>query len=53
MHLKLKPAAYDDLEAEVLCKLYVEEIPLVVFIGCKGNNHYEVAAVFALQEPML
>ena len=33
--------AYEDLGAEALCKLYVEEMPLVVIIDCEGNNLYK------------
>jgi fumarate hydratase subunit beta len=33
--------AYEDLGAEALRKLYVEEMPLVVIIDCEGNNLYE------------
>ena len=38
---KLEPIAYEDLGAEALCRLYVEEMPLVVVIDCEGNNLYE------------
>lgn len=34
--------AYEDLGAEALRKLYVEEMPLVVIIDCEGNNLYEI-----------
>ena len=33
--------AYEDLGAEALRKLYVEEMPLFVIIDCEGNNLYE------------
>ena len=33
--------AYEDLGAEALCKLYVEDMPLVVIIDSEGNNLYE------------
>lgn len=33
--------AYEDLGAEALRKLYVEQMPLVVIIDCMGNNLYE------------
>ena len=33
--------AYEDLGAEALRKLYVEDMPLVVIIDCEGNNPYE------------
>ncbi len=32
--------AYEDLGAEALCKLYVEDMPLVVVIDAFGNNLY-------------
>lgn len=34
--------AYEDLGAEALRKLYVENMPLVVIIDCEGNNLYEI-----------
>jgi len=33
--------AYEDLGAEALRKLYVEEMPLTVIIDCEGKNLYE------------
>lgn len=33
--------AHEDLGAEALRKLYVEDMPLVVIIDCEGNNLYE------------
>lgn len=33
---------YEDLGAEALRRLYVENMPLVVIIDCKGNNLYEI-----------
>ena len=33
--------AYEDLGAEALRKLYVEDMPLVVIIDSKGRNLYE------------
>ena len=33
--------AYEDLGAEALRKLYVEEMPLFVIIDCFGNNLYD------------
>ena len=38
---KAEIVAYEDLGAEALRKLYVEEMPLVVIIDCEGNNLYE------------
>ena len=35
--------AYEDLGAEALRKLYVEDMPLVVIIDSEGNNLYETA----------
>ncbi len=34
--------AYEDLGAEALRKLYVEEMPLIVIIDSQGNNLYEI-----------
>ena len=34
--------AYEDLGAEALRKLYVEDMPLVVIIDSEGNNLYEL-----------
>ena len=33
--------AYDDLGAEALRKLWVQDMPLVVIIDCQGSNLYE------------
>ncbi len=33
--------AYEDLGAEALRKLWVQDMPLVVIIDCQGNNLYE------------
>ena len=38
---KREMIAYEDLGAEALQKLYVEDMPLVVIIDCEGNNLYE------------
>ena len=38
---KCELIAYEDLGAEALRKLYVEDMPLVVIIDCEGNNLYE------------
>ena len=38
---KREMIAYEDLGAEALQKLYVEEMPLVVIIDCQGKNLYE------------
>ncbi|MCC5908883.1 MAG: Fe-S-containing hydro-lyase [Clostridiaceae bacterium] len=34
--------AYEDLGAEAIRKLYVEDLPLVVVIDAEGNNYYEI-----------
>ena len=34
--------AYEDLGAEALRKLWVEDMPLYVVIDCQGNNLYEM-----------
>lgn len=38
---KAELIAYEDLGAEALRKLYVEDMPLVVIIDCEGKNLYE------------
>ena len=38
---KAELIAYEDLGAEALRELYVEEMPLVVIIDCEGRNLYE------------
>ncbi len=38
---KCELIAYEDLGAEAVRKLYVEDMPLVVIIDCEGNNLYE------------
>ena len=38
---KAELIAYEDLGAEALRKLYVEDMPLIVIIDSKGNNLYE------------
>ena len=35
--------AYEDLGTEAICKLEVEEFPVIVVIDSKGNNLYETA----------
>ena len=39
---KCELIAYEDLGAEALRKLYVEDMPLVVIIDSEGNNLYEI-----------
>jgi fumarate hydratase subunit beta len=34
--------AYEDLGAEAIRKLYVEDLPLIVVIDKDGNNYYEI-----------
>ncbi|MBQ3593702.1 MAG: fumarate hydratase C-terminal domain-containing protein, partial [Clostridia bacterium] len=38
---KCELIAFEDLGAEALRELYVEEMPLVVIIDSEGNNLYE------------
>ena len=38
---KCELIAYEDLGAEALRKLYVEDMPLVVIIDSEGNNLYD------------
>lgn len=38
---KSELVCYDDLGAEALLKIYVEEFPAIVVIDCSGNNLYE------------
>ena len=35
--------AYDDLGAEAIRKLEVEDFPVIVVADCEGNNLYETA----------
>ncbi len=42
--------AYEDLGAEALRRLYVEDMPLVVLIDCEGNNLYEIGRETYLKE---
>ena len=42
--------AYEDLGAEALRKLYVEDMPLVVIIDSEGNNLYEDGRAAYLNE---
>lgn len=41
MYQKAELIAYEDLGAEALRKLYVEDMPLVVIIDCEGNDLYK------------
>jgi len=34
--------AYEDLGAEAIRRLYVEDLPLIVVIDADGNNYYEI-----------
>lgn len=36
---------YEDLGAEAVLKLYVENFPVIVVIDCEGNNLYETAVM--------
>ena len=39
---KAEVIAYDDLGAEAIRKLYVEDFPVIVVIDSEGNNLYEI-----------
>ena len=39
---KYEVIAYDDLGAEAVAKLTVEDFPAIVAIDCQGNNFYEI-----------
>lgn len=41
---KSEVIAYEDLGTEAIRKLYVENLPVITVIDCKGNNLYETAA---------
>ena len=41
--------AYEDLGAEAIRKLYVEDLPVVVIIDSEGNNLYEDGRASYLQ----
>ena len=45
-----KLIAYEDLGAEALRELYVEEMPLFVIIDCEGNNLYESGRAAYLEQ---
>lgn len=45
-----KLIAYEDLGAEALRELWVEDMPLTVIIDCKGNNLYEIGRQAYLKE---
>ena len=47
---KAELIAYEDLGAEALRKLYVEDMPLVVIIDSEGNNLYEMGKADYLKE---
>lgn len=38
---KSKVIAYDDLGTEAIREMYVENLPVIVVIDCKGNNMYK------------
>ena len=40
---KSEVIAYDDLGAEAIRKLYVEDFPVIVVEDCEGNYLYETA----------
>ena len=39
---KAELIAYEDLGAEALRKLYVEDMPVVVVMDCEGNDLYQM-----------
>lgn len=45
--------AYEDLGAEAIRRLYVEDLPLVVVIDAQGNNFYEIGQKEYLQSVSL
>ena len=45
--------AYEDLGAEAIRKLYVENLPLIVVIDSQGNNFYEIGQETYLKESCL
>ena len=47
---KCELIAYEDLGAEALRKLYVEDMPLVVIIDSEGNNLYETGRAAYLNQ---
>ena len=47
---KAELIAFEDLGAEALRKLYVEDMPLVVIIDSEGNNLYESGRAAYLEE---
>ena len=47
---KAELIAYEDIGAEALRKLYVEDMPLVVIIDSEGNNLYEMGKAEYLKE---
>ena len=49
---KREPVAYEDLGAEAICRLEVENFPAIVIIDAQGNNLYETgpAAYLAARE---
>ncbi|GIM29932.1 hydro-lyase, Fe-S type, tartrate/fumarate subfamily, beta region [Clostridium polyendosporum] len=46
---KSELVAYEDLGAEAIRKLYVEDLPVVVIIDSEGNNLYEIGQKNYLQ----
>ena len=50
VHFLPELIAYEDLGAEALRKLYVEDMPLVVIIDSEGNNLYEEGRAQYLKE---
>lgn len=47
---KCEPVAYEDLGAEAICRLEVEDFPVIVVIDSRGNNLYETGRAAYLKE---
>lgn len=47
---QVKVIAFEDLGAEAIRELYVEEFPLTVVIDCEGNDLYEIGKKEYLEE---
>ena len=50
MYQEAELIAFEDLGAEALRKLYVEDMPLVVIIDSEGNNLYESGRAAYLEQ---
>jgi fumarate hydratase subunit beta len=47
---KRELVAYEDLGAEAICRLEVENFPVVVIIDAEGNNLYETGRIAYLEQ---